>query len=235
MDYRREIDGLRAIAVSSVILFHAGLNTFAGGYVGVDVFFVISGYLITSIIIRDLDRQKWSLLNFYESRARRILPALIFVILCCWPAAWLIMLPLEMKDFAQSVAAAALSGSNILFWWETDYFATSGELKPLLHTWTLGVEEQFYLILPLLMVAIWAWPVSRRIWALVIISLISFASCVALVHSSPNAVFYLLPFRAWELLAGALCAFWHSYNTRNGKRVVGGGWLSGAGRFDFCL
>lgn len=224
MEYRREIDGLRAIAVSSVILFHAGLGSVQGGYVGVDVFFVISGYLITSIIIRDLNRQTWSLLDFYERRARRILPALILVILCCWPVAWLVMLPLEMRDFAQSVAAAALSVSNILFWSESDYFAVSAELKPLLHTWTLGVEEQFYILFPLLLALIWSVPMSRRVLILSVITIVSFASCVVFVHRFPDAVFYLLPFRAWELLAGTLCAFWHAHKARKGNE-----WLAAAG------
>lgn len=217
MQYRSEIDGLRTVAVVPVVLFHAGFALFSGGFIGVDIFFVISGYLITSIIIRDLDRGSWSLLDFYERRARRILPALALVILCCWPAAWIIMLPLEMKDFAQSAAAAALSVSNLLFWHESDYFGAAAELKPLLHTWSLGVEEQFYIFFPPLLALIWLWPMKRKIVVLGSVALVSFLLCVALVHSMPAAVFYLLPFRAWELLAGGGCAFWHSRNSREGN------------------
>lgn len=217
MEYRREIDGLRTLAVMPVIFFHAGFSFFSGGFVGVDVFFVISGYLITGIIIRDLDRSRWSLLDFYERRARRILPALALVILCCWPVAWVIMLPLEMKDFAQSVSAAALSVSNVLFFLESDYFGAAAELKPLLHTWSLGVEEQFYILFPPLLALMWLWPLPRRVYVLIFLAVISFLLCVTLVDSYPSAVFYLLPFRAWELLAGGFCALWHSKHPHQGK------------------
>jgi peptidoglycan/LPS O-acetylase OafA/YrhL len=214
MEYRSEIDGLRTLAVLPVIFFHAGFAFFSGGFVGVDVFFIISGYLITGIIIRDLDRGRWSLLDFYERRARRILPALALVVACSWPVAWVIMLPLEMKDFAQSTAAAALSVSNILFFQESNYFDAAAELKPLLHTWSLGVEEQFYIIFPPTLALLWLWPVHRKIAVLGLAALLSFSLCMALVQSFPKAVFFLLPFRAWELLAGGFCAFWHSRNTR---------------------
>lgn len=137
MKYRAEIDGLRSIAVIPVILFHAGFKIFSGGFIGVDVFFVISGYLITTIIIEDLENERFSFLKFYERRARRILPALFFVMLTCTPFAWLWMLPNQMKDFSQSLIAVSLFASNILFWQESDYFASAAEEKPLLHTWSL--------------------------------------------------------------------------------------------------
>lgn len=146
--YRPEIDGLRAVAVIPVILFHAGMTVFSGGYVGVDVFFVVSGYLITAILISELERGDFSIARFYERRARRILPALFFVILCCIPFAWMWMLPAELKDFSQSIVAVVFFASNILFWREEDYFAPAAELKPLLHTWSLAVEEQYYLLFP---------------------------------------------------------------------------------------
>lgn len=136
MQYRPEVDGLRTLAVLPVILFHAGFETFSGGFVGVDVFFVISGYLITSIILVELAAGHFTLARFYERRARRILPALIFVMFACIPFAWLWMSPRELKDFAQSVVAVSLFGSNILFWVESGYFNAAAELKPLLHTWT---------------------------------------------------------------------------------------------------
>ena len=134
MNYRREIDGLRALAVLPVILFHAGFETFSGGFVGVDVFFVISGYLITSIIFAELEQSKFSIVNFYERRARRILPALFLVMLVCIPFAWFWLLPSDFKDFSQSLIAVAAISSNILFWRESGYFDTSAEFKPLLHT-----------------------------------------------------------------------------------------------------
>src|SRR6056297_1339994 len=150
MQYRPEIDGLRAVAVVPVILFHAGFALFSGGYVGVDVFFVISGYLITSLILEDLDRGTFSLLHFYERRARRIFPALFLVVAACIPFAWALMLPDQLKDFSQSVAAVILFSSNVLFWQESGYFDGAAELKPLLHTWSLAVEEQFYIVFPFL-------------------------------------------------------------------------------------
>ena len=145
MKYRPEIDGLRALAVIPVILFHAGFELFSGGFVGVDIFFVISGFLITSILINEIENDKFSLLKFYERRALRILPALFTVMLFCLPLAYLWMFPIELKNFSQSLIAVVFFMSNILFWLEEGYFAASSELKPLLHTWSLAVEEQYYL------------------------------------------------------------------------------------------
>ncbi len=155
MNYRREIDGLRALAVLSVILFHAGFETFSGGFVGVDVFFVISGYLVTTIILAELEQGSFSILNFYERRARRILPALFLVMLVCVPFAWFWLLPSDMKDFSQSLVAVSVFASNILFWRESGYFDTAAELKPLLHTWSLAVEEQYYVLFPLFLMLFW--------------------------------------------------------------------------------
>ena len=140
MKYRAEIDGLRALAVLPVILFHAGFELFSGGFVGVDVFFVISGYLITTIIISEMAEGKFSIINFYERRARRILPALFFVMLACLPFAWLWLTPSDLKDFGQSLIAVSTFSSNIFFWLDSGYFNTANELKPLLHTWSLAVE-----------------------------------------------------------------------------------------------
>ena len=122
MNYRREIDGLRALAVIPVILFHAGIQSFSGGFIGVDVFFVVSGYLITSILIAEMGENRFSLIRFYERRARRILPALFFVLLCCLPFAWFLMLPSAMKAFSESMIAVPLFSSNFLFWNESGYF-----------------------------------------------------------------------------------------------------------------
>ena len=151
MKYRSEIDGLRALAVVPVILFHAKFQLFSGGYVGVDIFFVISGYLITTILINEIENKTFSIVNFYERRARRILPALFLVLMISIFFAWIWMLPSQMKDFSQSVSAISLFVSNILFWKETGYFDTAGE-KPLLHTWSLAVEEQYYLLFPIFLI-----------------------------------------------------------------------------------
>lgn len=208
MDYRREIDGLRALAVLPVILFHAGFEKFSGGFVGVDVFFVISGYLITTIIIAELEQGKFSIVNFYERRARRILPALFLVMFVCIPFAWFWLLPSDMKDFSKSLVAVSVFASNILFWRESGYFATEAELKPLLHTWSLAVEEQYYFIFPLFLMLFWK--LGRR-WILVTLALVFFTS-LALAewgsHNKQSAAFYLLPTRVWELLIGAFAAFY---------------------------
>lgn len=228
MDYRRDIDGLRALAVLPVILFHAGFETFSGGFVGVDVFFVISGYLITTIILSELEQGKFSIVNFYERRARRILPVLFLVILVCIPFAWFWLLPSDMNDFSQSVAAVSLFVSNILFWRESGYFDTAGELKPLLHTWSLAVEEQYYVLFPLFLMLFWK--LAKR-WVFVTLGLV-FVASLALAqwaaYAKPAAAFYLLPTRGWELLIGAFAAFYLSDANRKefdrGFSEVGG-WL----------
>ena len=155
MNYRRDIDGLRALAVIPVVLFHAGFNFFQGGYIGVDVFFVISGYLITSIILKELKDDTFSIINFYERRARRILPALFFVMLICIPFSYFLLLPNELIQFGNSLIYVSLFGSNFLFWQESGYFDVASELKPLLHTWSLAVEEQYYIFFPIFFIMVW--------------------------------------------------------------------------------
>ena len=206
MHYRPEIDGLRAVAVLPVILFHAGIPGFSGGFVGVDVFFVISGYLITSILIKDLDAGNFSLTRFYERRARRILPALSFVMLCCLPFAWAWMIPTDLANFGQSLIAVSVFASNILFWKESSYFAAAAEEKPLLHTWSLAVEEQFYLLFPLVIWALWRFGRQPIFWLIVLVTGASLALSELGWRFKPDANFYLIPTRAWEFMIGALCA-----------------------------
>lgn len=206
--YRPEVDGLRAIAVIPVILFHAGFEWFSGGFVGVDVFFVVSGYLITSIIYGEVKRGEFSIVKFYERRARRILPALFFVSIICLMFAWMWMLPREFAALSESLIAVNLFVSNIYFWQSLDYFAGPAELQAFLHTWSLAVEEQFYLFFPLFMLIVGG---LRRSWLLAIFGLgllvsLSLAEYASTHH--PTANFYLLPTRAWELLAGALIAIY---------------------------
>src|SRR5574343_93493 len=206
MKYRRDIDGLRAMAVIPVMLFHAGVPIFPGGFVGVDVFFVISGYLISTLIIQDLRQGSFSLAAFYERRVRRIMPALVIIMLFSVPAAWVLMPPADLKDFTESLAAVTVSLSNVLFWSESGYFATDAELKPLLHTCSLGVEEQFYLLYPIILV----WVHRHRHhgpWLLGMLGLASLAFAQWQVVHQPQAAFFLLPARFWELLAGGLAAF----------------------------
>ncbi len=220
MKYRSEIDGLRALAVIPVILFHAGFSLFSGGFVGVDVFFVISGYLITTIILSEMEKGTFSLLNFYERRARRILPALFLVMLVSLPFAWFLLLPKDMKDFSQSLVAVSSFSSNIIFWLQSGYFGTASELKPLLHTWSLAVEEQYYVLFPLFLMFMWKY---RKRWLLGVFFLIASISFIAAqwgAHHQPVAAFYLLPTRGWELAIGAVIAFYLLYRKQGFKTFL---------------
>ena len=207
MRYRAEIDGLRAVAVIPVILFHAEVHLFKGGFVGVDIFFVISGFLITSIILKDLEDNSFSIIDFYERRARRILPALFFVMLVSLPFAWLWLMPTYLRDFAKSIVAVPLFASNILFLRESGYWDASDQLKPLLHTWSLAVEEQFYLIFPLLLLLLFRHRLRSQLLSIILLWIASFAMALWSVSTHPVANFYLLPMRAWELLTGTLAAY----------------------------
>jgi peptidoglycan/LPS O-acetylase OafA/YrhL len=207
LKYRAEIDGLRALAVVPVILFHAGFELFSGGFVGVDVFFVISGYLITTILIGELEDNRFSIVNFYERRARRILPALFFIMIVCVPFAWMWMLSSQFKDFSQSLVAVSFFVSNILFWRESGYFAPAAEEKPLLHTWSLAVEEQYYILFPIFLLFAWRYGKNKVFWMIVAFSAVSLALSEWGWRNNPAANFYLAPTRAWELFAGSIAAF----------------------------
>jgi peptidoglycan/LPS O-acetylase OafA/YrhL len=206
LNYRQDIDGLRAIAVLSVIFNHAGIGLFSGGFIGVDVFFVISGYLITTIIARELHTNEFSLTRFYERRIRRIFPALFTVIAFTTLVCAVIYDPAKFTTFGKSVIATTFFLSNINFWQESGYFDTSSQLKPLLHTWSLAVEEQFYIFFPLLMMLLIRY--SRKAVPLIVsvLAIISLAASIYLVSNDPAAAFYLPHVRAWELLAGAIVA-----------------------------
>lgn len=204
-DYRPEIDGLRALAVLPVVLFHSGISAFSGGFIGVDVFFLISGYLITGILLTESRRGTVSIRSFYERRIRRIAPALLVVLIASTFAAYLLLFPAQLVAFAKSMIGAELFVSNILFWRESGYFGAQAGVVPLLHTWSLAVEEQFYLVVPLLIW--WLAPKPRILTAVILLAMVaSFAlNCVA-VQLTPNAAFYLIPTRAWELLMGSTIA-----------------------------
>ncbi|TPG42880.1 acyltransferase [Sphingomonas koreensis] len=204
--YRPDIDGLRAVAVLPVVLYHSGLGVVSGGFVGVDIFFVISGYLITQLLVADMEGGRFSLVRFYERRIRRIFPALFVLLGASAIASTAIMLPRDLADFGITLVAAAASAANVLLWWQSDYFAASAQLKPMLHTWSLGVEEQFYLFWPLLLLALKRLGRRTLIAATVVILVGSFAACVWMTDRQPSAAFYLLPFRAWELALGAVLA-----------------------------
>ena len=209
--YRKEIDGLRALAVVPVVLFHAGIASFSGGFIGVDVFFVISGYLITTIIVEELNQGKFSIASFYERRARRILPALVSVCLFCVPFAWLLMNKYEIGKFSEGLIGVSVFASNILFWMQDGYFNESSEFNPLIHTWSLAVEEQYYIFYPLLLMAV-AYAMRKHLAvSIAVISLVSLIISIVAVDVMDNAkiesgAFFLLPARIWELGAGGLCA-----------------------------
>ncbi len=206
MRYRPEIDGLRAVAVIPVVLYHAGWEFFSGGYVGVDIFFVISGFLITGIIRQDLESGRFSLARFYERRCRRILPPLIPMVLAATLIAWMWLLPRDFQRFGRSLAAMATFWANVYFYRGAGYFDAESTTKPLLHTWSLSVEEQFYLIFPVLLAFLFHRFRSRLVLILFGLGLASLWLSAVLIKAQGAAVFYLLPFRAWELLLGALVA-----------------------------
>lgn len=207
INYRSEIDGLRALAVVSVLLFHADIPGFTGGFVGVDIFFVISGFLITSIIAREMEVERFSYARFLERRIRRIFPALLAVMLVTLLLAWATMLPDPFENYGQSLFATAISANNILLAMTAGYWDEASHFKPLLHTWSLGVEEQFYLLFPILLLAMYRYTsFSARIVLLVTAALTSFSLMAISPPMKGQVTFYLLHFRAWELIMGVLGA-----------------------------
>jgi peptidoglycan/LPS O-acetylase OafA/YrhL len=218
--YRREIDGLRAVAVLPVILFHAHLPWFAGGFVGVDIFFVISGYLITDLLLEKLDQGTYSLAGFYERRARRILPAFVVMMLCSFFAALIFMLPGEFGEFIKSFLASAIGVSNFYFLSQTGYFAPDADLQPLLHTWSLGIEEQYYLVFPPLL-ALLTWKLRRRRTStLVGLTLAGFVLAETARHFDPQRSFFFTLTRTWELGLGSLCAIYASSRDLRGNDAL---------------
>ncbi len=205
-NYRPDIDGLRAVAVLSVVCFHAFSTVFPSGFIGVDIFFVISGYLISSIILKGLNENNFSFIDFYSRRIKRIFPALITVLLTCFVLGWFVLLPDELKQLGKHIAAGAGFGSNFVLLNESGYFDNLSDAKPLLHLWSLGIEEQFYMAWPLLLWMAW----KKRISIFTIIFgllLLSFLLNVSMIHKHAISVFYMPQTRVWELLAGALLAY----------------------------
>jgi peptidoglycan/LPS O-acetylase OafA/YrhL len=204
LKYRPELDGLRAVAVISVLLCHLGTKTFPGGYVGVDVFFVLSGFLISQIIAGDLEAGNFSIAKFYERRIRRIVPALVCVCTACTVAAAIVLFPHELRTYASSLLAAVFSVSNVWFAANTSYFDPAAATQPLLHTWSLGVEEQFYVFFPLLLSAVFRFDRRRiplLVWSLIAASL---ALSIILSPGYSRSSYFLIHTRTWELLTGAV-------------------------------
>jgi len=209
LKYRPEIDGLRAVAVLPVVLYHAGIELFSGGFVGVDVFFVISGYLITSIILSERRAGRFSLTTFYARRIRRIFPALFVMMALCYPLGLALMSPFGMEQFAASIIAATLFMASVFFYDVSGYFASAADLKPLLHTWSLGVEEQFYLVFPGLVLLTWKMGSRRQpmIFAALAVASLALAQW-DIAQGKADRGFFMLQTRLWELMIGSLAAIW---------------------------
>ncbi len=216
LTYRPDIDGLRAIAVLAVVIFHASPLNLKGGFIGVDIFFVISGYLITSILLKDLHQGRFSVLDFYIRRANRIFPELILMLLTVFGLGWFALLPDEYAQLGKYMAAGAGFVANLALWRDLGYFDTASDLKPLLHLWSLGVEEQFYFVWPLAL-----WLGFKRRWNLltltILVSLASYYASLRGVKTDPSATFYLPHTRFWELLVGAFVAVCHTPDIKNAQ------------------
>lgn len=206
ISYRRDIDGLRAVAVLSVVAFHAFPSLVPGGYVGVDIFFVISGFLISTIVFRELEAGQFRLTHFYARRIRRIFPALSAVLAFCIVFGWFALLPVEYAQLGRHVAGGAAFLSNFVLWGEAGYFDATAEYKPLLHLWSLGIEEQFYIVCPPLLALAWYLRLRMAV-VLLLVLLASFILNVARIDEHAVSTFYMPMTRAWELLVGAVLAY----------------------------
>lgn len=231
MKYRPEIDGLRAIAVLAVFFYHLKITAFSGGYVGVDVFFVISGYLITSILQKDLDKKSFSITKFYDRRFRRIMPALYFVLAVATLICWVLFMHQEMKLYCKSLLSTMFFYSNFQFWNEAGYFDMDSEIKPLLHTWSLAIEEQFYVVFPTFLYLIERYLHSKKKIILGVILFLSLGLNISQTQTSLDKAFYFTPGRVWELLLGSLLALnafpkfktkaWNEFASLVGMLMVG--------------
>lgn len=219
-NYRKDIDGLRAIAILLVVLYHAGVKQLSGGFIGVDIFFVISGFLIGGILYREHSQERFSYVTFYGRRIKRIAPALLFMLVIASVISIFYLSPLEMKDFSLFSGATILSVPNVILWHKTNYFSPNAELNPLLMTWSLGVEEQFYIFLPLLLGFLFRKKLKILFWVAAI-TLSSFITCLFVTNANPLFAFFMLPTRAWELGMGVLLAIAQQQN-RLSAQV---GWL----------
>lgn len=232
LKYRADIDGLRAIAVLSVVGYHAFPRAIVGGFIGVDIFFIISGFLISTIIFQNLDAGNFSIADFYRRRVKRIFPALLTVLISCMMFGWFFLLTDEYKQLGKHTAGGAVFISNILLWKESGYFDASADAKPLLHLWSLAVEEQFYIFWPLILAFAW-----KRKWnmaaTIVVLALLSFSVSLAYLRDDPTAAFYSPQSRFWELMMGSLLAHTLLYRPqllerhRNVRSLAGFGLLAG--------
>jgi len=228
--YRPDIDGLRAVAVIAVLLFHASPRLLPGGFVGVDIFFVISGFLISGIIFQDIKNNRFSFTSFYARRIRRIFPALILVLLACSVFGWFYLLAQEYAALGKHAAAGAGFIANFIFWSEAGYFDTAANTKPLLHLWSLGIEEQFYIFWPLLIWLATQWRTNIT-WLLAGFAAVSLYLNISGATTHPTATFYSPQTRAWELLAGSALAWLSLHHKALWQNIskTGGNWFSATG------
>ena len=234
--YRVDLDGLRAVAVMPVILFHLGVQHVPGGFVGVDVFFVLSGFFITGQIAQQMSECDFSLIGFYDRRIRRLFPALFVVLLFSTIMAIMLLMPSDLKRYGRALVAAAFSISNFNFWRDTDYFGPDVATLPLLHTWSLSVEEQFYFFFPILLMALWQFNTAYRSVVLCLFALFSFSLAMYGASNYPATTFYLLPTRAWELAIGGVLALSLAPVSRvSGERIRCFGRTCRHRNRDFCL
>lgn len=232
LPYRPDWDGLRALAILGVIFCHAEV-ALAGGFIGVDVFFVLSGFLISKLIFKDMDQGNFSILSFWERRLRRILPALVVVTTASMIAGYLMMAPDAYQGLGQSAIALTMMASNVYFWWDTGYFSEEADYKPLLHTWSLGIEEQFYFLIALALVVMARFgQLKKAAWWLGGISLVSLAVSIWGASQEAASAFFLLPSRAWELGAGSLLAMVTPFRLPRFVRETFG--IAGLGTLLFC-
>ena len=234
MTYRRDIDGLRAMAILPILLYHSGIPGFDGGFIGVDIFFVISGFLITSIIMREVNEGNFSFINFWARRARRILPAALIVVIFTLIAGWFFFAPVDYIELGRSARTQAFFAANFFFWGGSGYFDGPSELKPLLHTWSLAVEEQFYIVFPLVLILLHKLLPTYKRLALILLFSVSLVASIIWVKDYPLATFYLLHTRAWELLLGGLLVLLplHSTQYRALAEVVS---LAGLATITYCV
>ena len=205
MQFRKDINGLRAIAVIAVVLFHFNASWMPGGFAGVDVFFVISGFLMTGIIFRGIEQENFSILRFYVARANRIIPALAMLCLVLLVFGWFYLTPFDYKTLGKHIGSSMSFLSNVVYWRESGYFDAASHEKWLLHTWSLSAEWQFYIIYPLMLVAIRKFMSVKVMKAAVLFgTLLGFVFCVIATYKWPDSSYYLLPTRAWEMMIGGV-------------------------------
>lgn len=220
LKYRADIDGLRAVAVLAVVVFHAFPSLITGGFIGVDIFFVISGFLISTILFKKSDSNNYSISDFYSRRVRRIFPALFAVLFVTLAYSWFVLYPDELKQLGLHTSTSTIFVQNIMLWTESGYFDTSSETKPLLHIWSLGIEEQFYILWPIiLLLAVRVKDLQLRknlyLFSAVLVFVVSFTLNILSIKNSPSSVFYLPQYRLWELAAGSILAWVVLYNPKN--------------------